>query len=238
VDICFFFILCKSHFRGETFLESKSVSVDFFLSTEKSNLKLLLVQEKLCDYFGWENCTNTNILDRGNSLFLLNECVESSTIYKDLKLIHREITKFQEIRVFDSVSMGRILCLDGMIQITEEREDSYTVDLPKSVVEKGNSYNEILIIGAGDFYIPTYLLKTFDQEIKKITVVEIDERVIEVTRKFFNFDDDLKDYIKKKGRLEIVIDDGAEYLKEKAEKKIKYLMELLLIILMFLKGQL
>jgi len=47
--------------------------------------------------------------------------------------------------------------------------------------------------------------------------VEIDERVIEVTRKFFKFCDDLEDYIKK-GRLEIIIEDGAKYLKEKADQ--------------------
>jgi len=47
--------------------------------------------------------------------------------------------------------------------------------------------------------------------VKKVTVCEIDERVVEVTKKFFSFAD-IVDREKKAGRLEIIIQSGAVYM--------------------------
>jgi spermidine synthase len=53
-------------------------------------------------------------------------------------------------------------------------EDNYTIDLCKLIVEPEKTYDHILIIGAGDLYVPNYLLEKFPG-VKKITVCEIDE---------------------------------------------------------------
>jgi len=108
---------------------------------------------------GWENCSGSILLDRGSQRQALLNCYHhSSTLYKNFTLLHREITPYQDIRVFDSKEMGKVLTLDNMIQITELPEDNYTIDLCNLVVENKAKYENLLLIGAGDMIIPKYLL--------------------------------------------------------------------------------
>lgn len=72
--------------------------------------------------------------------------------------------------------MGRILILDGMVQISNELEDNYTVDMQKEIVN--NNSKNILIIGGGDLLIANYVLKHYPN-VQKVTLCEIDKSVIE-----------------------------------------------------------
>jgi spermidine synthase len=56
------------------------------------------------------------------------------------------------------------------------------------IVEPEISYDHILIIGAGDLYVPAYLLEKF-KNVKKITVCEIDEKVPEIVRRYFGVEE-------------------------------------------------
>ena len=55
-----------------------------------------------------------------------------------------------------------------------------------NVLKPGKAYDHVVIVGGGDLVIATQLLKNFP-EVKKVTVCEIDERVVAVTQKFFSF---------------------------------------------------
>merc|ERR1712156_455371 len=86
-----------------------------------------------------------------------------------------------------------------------------TIDLTRKVIEnKEKVYNEVLIIGAGDMLIPHYLLTNFPN-IKKLTVCEIDDRVVEVVKKYNGYGLDLNAWIAE-GRLDVKIDDGANFV--------------------------
>mmetsp|Transcript_128114 Transcript_128114/g.190906 ORF Transcript_128114/g.190906 Transcript_128114/m.190906 type:complete len:111 (-) Transcript_128114:433-765(-) len=61
--------------------------------------------------------------------------------------------------------------------------------------------------------IPHYLLSNYPN-IKKLTVCEIDDRVVEVVRKYNGYGLELNKWIEE-GRLEVKIDDGAKFVKEK-----------------------
>lgn len=78
------------------------------------------------------------------------------------------------------------------------------------VVRPDKIYDHVVIIGGGDLVIATKLLKEYPL-IKKVTVCEIDERVVEVTKKFFSFAS-IIDQEKATGRLEVVIESGAIYM--------------------------
>jgi spermidine synthase len=167
-----------------------------------------------CDLLGWTNNTgNATVQLGGSDYHLLNKYYHSETMYRNFKLIHREQTKFQDLRIYDTKEMGRVLSLDFMIQNSDSlAEDSYTIDLCSLVITKGKTYNHILLIGAGDMIIPDYILKNFD--VKKITMVEIDDRVIENTKTYFpKFYERIDGFIKE-GRLDVIVDDGAKYLRE------------------------
>ena len=77
-------------------------------------------------------------------------------------------------------------------------------------LQKEKEYEHIIIIGGGDLVIAAHLLEEYPL-IKKVTVCEIDERVIEVTKKYFSFADVIEKELKT-GRLEVVIKGGAEYM--------------------------
>ncbi len=215
------YLLSESHFSIHTWPENKSIAIDFYHCGEKANGNLSRAEVILCDKFGWENCCNSMMIERGGvTSALLNIYDHSSTIFRGVKLIHREQTKFQDLRVYDTMNMGRCLSLDGMIQMSDSLKDNYTKDLTRLVVLNEKKYKHILIIGAGDMIIPTYLLDNFPG-IKKITVVEIDNRVVEVTKKYFKFCDKVDKFIKQK-KLEIVFEDGAKYIKGKIKEKYQY----------------
>lgn len=117
--------------------------------------------------------------------------------------------------------MGRVLVLDGMIQITNELEDNYTVDLTKEVVKKDKDYNHILIIGGGDLIIARYLVEKFPN-VKQITLCEIDAKVVEAVKKYFNIIGESIDKAIASKKLTVNIGDGAVFAKDCAEKKVEF----------------
>lgn len=62
--------------------------------------------------------------------------------------------------------------------------DNYTKDMIKDVVKNDKDYEHVVIIGGGDLIIAAKLLEKYPN-VKKVTVCEIDNRVIEVTKRFF-----------------------------------------------------
>lgn len=108
--------------------------------------------------------------------------------------------------------MGRILVLDGAVQFSTKNfeNDHYTWDMTHGVISKDKSYDKVLIIGGGDLIIAAYILTNYPL-VKKLVVVEIDERVVEVTKKFFSFADVIDKEIAT-GRLEVVSESGASYI--------------------------
>lgn len=216
------YYLSASEISIHTYPSSQSMTIDFHLYHEESQEKLRKAEELICDKFGWENCISSIFFGRGKSTqFFLNNDYNIGTVFKNMKFVCREKSDFQDIRVYDTEEMGRILVLDGNIQITNELEDNYTKDMVKPVVINANTvYEEILIIGAGDMIIPTYLLENF-KNVKHITVVEIDQKVCEVVQKYFAFSGTVK-AATETGRFSIFFEDGADFVKNAVLKGYKF----------------
>ena len=51
------------------------------------------------------------------------------------KLIVRKKSKFQNIEIFDTEPYGRVLALDGIIQITEKDEAAYSEMLVHPIIQ-------------------------------------------------------------------------------------------------------
>jgi len=82
----------------------------------------------------------------------------------------------------------------------------------ETCLKKSKNYGHVLIVGGGDLVIATKILKEHPF-VQKVTVCEIDQRVVEVTKKYFSFADIVEQEITS-GRLEVVIESGATYLKQ------------------------
>ena len=69
-------------------------------------------------------------------------------------LVKRELARvqsdFQDIVLFDSTSHGRVMLLDGVVQITERDEFVYQEMLTHVPLLAHGNANRVLIIGAGD----------------------------------------------------------------------------------------
>lgn len=198
------YLLSESHVSIHTWPESNACALDFYHCGPHSLRNLRIAEEKFCNLFGWENCTSTIITRRGQTTSLLtNDFVDKTDILRNVKMLHREKSPYQEIRVYDTMAHGRILILEGIIQFStmDLLMDDYTLQMVQHVIKKEQQHNKVLIVGGGDLIIATYILKNYPL-VKKVVLAELDERVIEVTKQFFSYTDIIQKEIES-GRLEI-----------------------------------
>ena len=66
------------------------------------------------------------------------------------KIITDKNSKYQRIQIFDTPVYGRVLVLDGIIQITEKDEAAYSEMLVHPAIQVLKSPKHVLIIGGGD----------------------------------------------------------------------------------------
>ncbi|MFZ4506738.1 MAG: hypothetical protein ACOYON_03460 [Fimbriimonas sp.] len=91
-------------------------------------------------------------------------------------------TEFQRIEVLDTVAFGRLLLLDGHIQLTELDEHAYHEALVHIPMLSMASPKRALVVGGGDGGVLRELVK--HPSLERIDMVEIDAGVIEVSREF------------------------------------------------------
>ena len=116
---------------------------------------------------------------------------------------------YQRIDVFDSKEFGRFLTLDGYMMLTEKDEFIYhemIVHVPMAVHPNAK---RILVIGAGDGGVIRELTRY--ESVEHIDMVEIDELVVEVCKKYLpltacSLDDP---------RVHITYQDGLKYIRSK-----------------------
>jgi spermidine synthase len=89
-------------------------------------------------------------------------------------------TKFQEIDIYDSEVFGRILLLDGHIQLTEFDEHAYHESLVQIPLMALDAPKAALVVGGGDGAVVRELSRSPSLEV--IDMVEIDEGVISAVR--------------------------------------------------------
>lgn len=186
-------------------------SISYHENCENSSKELAFFEENLCTIFDWhKNTTSIKFQHTDKRQFYLNDGYHCGVILKNSKLLERVKSPYQDIRVFDTEIMGRIMVLDGNVQISDELDDNYTIDMIKFVVDPAKTYEHLLILGAGDLVIPRYLHENY-KNIKKITVVDIDRCVSETVRKYFKFAEVLeKEEVKK--QIEFLYEDGALFV--------------------------
>lgn len=128
-------------------------------------------------------------------------------VYDVEKVLYKGKSKFQEIMVVENPYFGRMLILDGVVQITERDEFFYHEMLVHVLMHAHPEPKNIVVIGGGDGGAVREVLK--HNSVEKVFFIEIDEEVIDVSRRYFptvsgSIDD---------SRVEIRCMDGAEFVK-------------------------
>ncbi len=99
-------------------------------------------------------------------------------------LVKRELARvtsaFQDIVVFESFSHGRVMLLDGVVQITEADEFVYQEMLAHVPLLAHGNAKRVLIIGAGDGGVLRRVLQ--HRGIERAVMVEIDGEVIRLAK--------------------------------------------------------
>jgi spermidine synthase len=125
------------------------------------------------------------------------------------KHMHSEESEYQKIDVFDTYDYGRVLTLDGLIMVTEKDEYIYHEMISHIPMATNPEIKDVLVIGAGDGGTVRELCR-YDT-IRSIDMVEIDKRVVDISREYLPFtacslDDE---------RVHIYYQDGLRFVRHK-----------------------
>lgn len=120
-------------------------------------------------------------------------------------------TKYQRLELYRTEGFGRLLVLDGTVQLVEVGEESYHEPLVHPVMLAHPNPRRVLIIGGGDGGTLREVLR--HRNVERAVMVEIDEMVVEVSRLYM----DVERGAFEDPRAELVIGDGVEYLKNTEE---------------------
>ena len=129
------------------------------------------------------------------------------------KVVADEKSRFQHIRIFDTVANGRVMTLDDIVQITSRDESAYADMLTHLPMLEHGKVERVMIVGGGDLSIADEALK--HKNVKEVVLVDIDDRVIELCRKLFG---DVNAKAFKDKRMVIEAADAFEYLGRKSSK--------------------
>src|ERR1700743_541519 len=129
------------------------------------------------------------------------------------KVLADERSKFQHIRIFDTVANGRVMMLDDIVQITARDESAYADMLTHLPMLEHGKVKQVMIVGGGDLSIADEALK--HKNVEEVVLVDIDGRVIELCKKLFG-DVNAKAFGDKRMKLEVA--DAFEYLGRKSSK--------------------
>ncbi len=122
------------------------------------------------------------------------------------RMLAQVTSAYQEITVFDTSSHGRVLALDGAIQITEADEFVYQEMLAHVPLLAHGNAQRILIIGAGDGGVLRRVLQ--HGTTRQAIMVEIDGEVIRLAKEFLpSIGGDAWD----DSRAQVIVGDGIAY---------------------------
>ncbi|GAB1607908.1 spermidine synthase-like [Argonauta hians] len=98
------------------------------------------------------------------------------------EVLYQERSSYQQIQVFKSTKYGNMLVLDGLIQCTEWDEFAYQEMIANLPLYSHPNPAKVLIIGGGDGGVLREVTK--HPLVEQIVLCELDEKVIEVSKKY------------------------------------------------------
>src|SRR3954467_6064565 len=128
--------------------------------------------------------------------------------FQVMRELARVKSDFQDIVIFESATHGRVMVLDGVIQITEADEFVYQEMLTHVPLLAHGAAEKVLIIGAGDGGVLRRVLQ--HPNVKHAVMVEIDGEVIRLSKEFLPkiAGDAWTDR-----QAEVIVGDGIDYVK-------------------------
>ncbi|UWR89948.1 polyamine aminopropyltransferase [Phaeobacter inhibens] len=128
------------------------------------------------------------------------------------EMLYDSNTEHQRLKVFQNGQFGRILTLDDVVQTTEGDNFIYHEMLTHVPILAHGNAKRVLIIGGGDGGMAREALR--HTSVEHVTMVEIDAGVVDFSKEYLPM---LSDGAFDDPRLNLVINDGALFMKENTE---------------------
>jgi len=133
------------------------------------------------------------------------------TVQIDIKKeLYSAKTDFQDIAVLDTVPYGRMLTLDGIIQLTQFDNHAYHEMITHVPMQLTNA-KKVLIIGGGDGGVLKEVIKY--ESVEEVVLCDIDPEVTTISKKYF---EEFRAAFEDK-RANIIHEDAAKYVQEKKD---------------------
>jgi len=127
-------------------------------------------------------------------------------------IVHQEKSDWWDLLIFENPIFGRVLVIDGTIQATQADEAVYHEMMAHVPLLSHDHPKSVLIIGGGDGGLLREVLR--HPNVEKAVLVEIDPRVIELSKKYLPF---ISNGAFEDPRATIIVQDSSLYLKETEE---------------------
>jgi spermidine synthase len=127
-------------------------------------------------------------------------------------VFHRSRTGFQEVMVFENQTFGKVLVLDGVMQLTERDNHIYHEMIAHVPLMAHGCARRVLIIGGGDGGTLREVLK---HPVSGVFLVELDPEVIDLSRRHLP---EISDGAFDDPRVHVIVRDGAKYVAESESK--------------------
>lgn len=121
-------------------------------------------------------------------------------------------SEFHSIEVYNTLDYGTMLVLDGMVQTSEKDEFIYHENIAHLPMFYHTNPKNVLIIGGGDGGVLREVLR---HDIDHVTMVEIDGKVVELSKQYLP---SISDGAFENPKTELIIGDGKAYV-ENTDKK-------------------
>ena len=151
------------------------------------------------------------LVKKGRKLWFFEELYSDVTYGFEVSdvIVPETDTGFQKLMILQSDRFGRVLVLDGIVQLTEEDEGIYhewIAHWPLFALPKPAEH--VLIIGGGDGGVAREVLR--HPSIKKVTMAEIDKVVVDLCREHMP---SISEGVFDDPRFDLIIGDGAEVIR-------------------------
>jgi len=127
--------------------------------------------------------------------------------YRVDRVLYEMQTEHQHLILFEHPFFGKVLMLDGALQVTTKDEFVYHEMMTHVPIFAHGNAKDVLIVGGGDCGIAEEVLK--HKSVKRLTQVEIDASVVEFSKEHFP---EFTKPVLADNRFELVIDDGMKYV--------------------------
>ncbi|XP_076320453.1 spermidine synthase-like [Tachypleus tridentatus] len=127
--------------------------------------------------------------------------------YNVEKILYHGRSNYQDILVFENKMFGRVLVLDNAIQCSEKDESAYQEMITFLPLNSHPNPKKVLVIGGGDGGVVREVVK--HPSVETVVLCEIDEKVIEVSKKYLPF---MVEGLNSPKLVQYIMD-GAEFMK-------------------------